>query len=117
MNVSVDHEMEMSEEIRMLSLIRCPEIVRYFGADVRDGTLKIVMELCELGSIGGLLRLPGCQGLQEQQLSYVVHSVLQGLHYLHSGKKLHRDVKAGNILLTKDLHVKLADFGISSELS
>ena len=41
MNVSVDHEMEMSEEIRMLSLIRCPEIVRYFGADVRDGTLKV----------------------------------------------------------------------------
>eukprot|EP00397_Hematodinium_sp_SG-2012_P012438 GEMP01012608.1.p1 GENE.GEMP01012608.1~~GEMP01012608.1.p1 ORF type:complete len:301 (+),score=46.84 GEMP01012608.1:137-1039(+) len=122
MSVSLDHEdrayQDMREEIRILSLIRCPQIVRYFGADIGEGTLKIVMEMCELGSIGGLLRLcVGQSGLQEPQISYVAHSVLLGLAYLHAGKKIHRDVKAGNILLTRDLQVKLADFGISSELT
>lgn len=72
--------------------------------------------MCDLGSIGGLLRQCSC-GLKETQISYIADSVLLGLDYLHSGKKIHRDVKAGNILLTRDLQVKLADFGISSELA
>ncbi|CAJ1337550.1 unnamed protein product [Effrenium voratum] len=42
--------------------------------------------------------------------------VLLGLQYLHDGKKIHRDVKAGNILLTKAFQPKLADFGISCQL-
>jgi len=39
-----------------------------------------------------------------------------GLQYLHDGKKIHRDVKSGNILVTQDCEVKLGDFGISCQL-
>merc|ERR1719281_220698 len=45
-----------------------------------------------------------------------MHEVLIGLKYLHDGKKIHRDVKAGNILITKAFRPKLADFGISCQL-
>lgn len=42
--------------------------------------------------------------------------MLSGLNYLHNTKKIHRDVKAGNVLINHQGAVKLADFGVSAEL-
>jgi len=55
--------------------------------------------------------------LTEQQIAIVMQQSLRGLHYLHSIKKIHRDIKSGNILLNHDGDCKLADFGVSAELA
>ncbi|KAK4129075.1 Pkinase-domain-containing protein [Parathielavia appendiculata] len=72
------------------------------------------MEFCSGGSCADLMK-PGLIG--EDYIAIIVRELLLGLDYLHSDKKLHRDIKAANILLSANGQVKLADFGVSGQLS
>merc|ERR1711998_531820 len=54
--------------------------------------------------------------LSEDEVAAVALGMLRGLKYLESKKKLHRDIKAGNVLIDSEGNVKLADFGVSSQL-
>lgn len=56
-----------------------------------------------------------CRGLSEPEIRHVCYCVLHAITFLHSRYVIHRDIKAGNILLTAEGHVKLADFGVSAK--
>lgn len=55
--------------------------------------------------------------MQEEWIQVILKETLQGLHYLHESKQIHRDVKAGNILVNSDGDIKLADFGVAGWMS
>ena len=78
--------------------------------------VQIVMQYCGAGSVADLMAITGCT-LTEPEIAEVLAAVLKGLEYLHSHKLIHRDLKAGNVLLTEDGAAKLADFGVSAQLS
>ena len=74
------------------------------------------MEYCGAGSICDIMAICDIT-LSEAEIRVVCKKALQGLDYLHSQQRIHRDIKAGNILLTDAGECKLADFGVSAELT
>jgi serine/threonine protein kinase len=107
---------DLQNEIDILKAAgNCEYVVRYYGAYLKENYLMIVMEYCDGGSVLDLMQVCD-RPLTEQQISAVCCHVLQGLHHMHSNKILHRDIKAGNVLLMGDGMAKLADFGVSTKL-
>uniref|UniRef100_A0A8C5PQT9 Mitogen-activated protein kinase kinase kinase kinase 1 n=1 Tax=Leptobrachium leishanense TaxID=445787 RepID=A0A8C5PQT9_9ANUR len=102
-------------EVLMLKGCSHRNIVAYYSSYIRMNKLWICMEYCGGGSLQDLYQVTGA--LTEQQVAYVSRETLQGLCYLHNQGKIHRDIKGANILLNDKGDVKLADFGISAQLT
>lgn len=105
----------IEREILMMRDCVHPNIVAFYGSYIRRDKLWICMEYCGGGSLQDMYYATG--PLPERSISYVSREVLRGLHYLHSTGKMHRDVKGANILLSEAGDVKLADFGISAQIT
>uniref|UniRef100_A0A672YMP3 Serine/threonine-protein kinase TAO3 n=1 Tax=Sphaeramia orbicularis TaxID=375764 RepID=A0A672YMP3_9TELE len=103
---------DIIKEVKFLGQLRHPNTIEYKGCYLKDNTAWLVMEYC-LGSASDLLEVHK-KPLQEVEIAAITHGALLGLAYLHSHNMIHRDIKAGNILLTELGQVKLADFGSAS---
>ncbi|KAM3615732.1 uncharacterized protein V6R79_007004 [Siganus canaliculatus] len=105
----------IQQEIIIVKSCKHPNIVAYYGSYIRANKLWICMEFCGGGSLQDVYHVTG--PLSEPQIAYVCREMLQGLDYLHAQKKIHRDIKGANILLNDHGEVKLADFGISAQIT
>ncbi|UPX17813.1 Non-specific serine/threonine protein kinase [Ascochyta rabiei] len=101
-------------EIMILSGLNSQFVTKYYGSYLHGSDLWIVMEFCSGGSCADLMK-PG--PLAEAEIAIMLKELLMGLTYLHEDHKLHRDIKAANILVSASGQVKLADFGVSGQLS
>jgi len=107
----------IQQEILMMKDCRHSNIVAYFGSYLRKDKLWICMEYCGGGSLQDIYHITG--PLSEKQIAFMCRETLQGLAYLHSmhPPRMHRDIKGANILLTENADVKLADFGVSAQIT
>lgn len=105
----------IQQEIVMMRDCRHPNIISYYGSYLRHDKLWICMEYCGGGSLQDIYQVTG--PLTEVQIAYMCRETLLGLSYLHSMGKIHRDIKGANILLTEKGDVKLADFGVSAQIT
>ncbi|XP_034754362.1 mitogen-activated protein kinase kinase kinase kinase 3-like [Etheostoma cragini] len=105
----------VQQEIIMMKDCKHSNIVAYFGSYLRRDKLWISMEYCGGGSLQDIYHITG--PLSESQIAYMSRETLQGLYYLHNKGKMHRDIKGANILLTDNGYVKLADFGVSAQIT
>uniref|UniRef100_A0A673XBY1 Mitogen-activated protein kinase kinase kinase kinase n=1 Tax=Salmo trutta TaxID=8032 RepID=A0A673XBY1_SALTR len=116
MNSPTGEDFEVvQQEIIMMKDCKHSNIVAYFGSYLRRDKLWISMEFCGGGSLQDIYHVTG--PLSESQIAYMSRETLQGLYYLHNKGKMHRDIKGANILLTDNGYVKLADFGVSAQIT
>uniref|UniRef100_A0A6Q2XG27 non-specific serine/threonine protein kinase n=1 Tax=Esox lucius TaxID=8010 RepID=A0A6Q2XG27_ESOLU len=90
------------------------EIIGELGDGAFGKVYKIMIEFCPGGAVDAIM-LELDRGLMEPQIKVICRQMLEALVYLHSMKIIHRDLKAGNILLTLEGDIKLADFGVSAK--
>jgi eukaryotic-like serine/threonine-protein kinase len=88
-----------------------PNIVTVFDVGEEDGLSYIAMELVEGVSLEDVLESD--QVLSESTILHIARQVADALDYAHQRGIVHRDIKPGNILVTQDGRVKVADFGIA----
>ncbi|RDX84194.1 Serine/threonine-protein kinase fray2, partial [Mucuna pruriens] len=105
---------DIRREAQTMSLIEHPNVVRAFCSFVVERSLWVVMGFMAQGSCLHLMKAAYPEGFEEAAIGSILKETLKALEYLHRHGHIHRDVKAGNILLDSNGQVKLADFGVSA---
>ncbi|KAL8050875.1 hypothetical protein ABFX02_06G108300 [Erythranthe guttata] len=106
---------QLGQEIVLLSRLRHPNIVQYYGSESVGDKLYIYLEYVSGGSIHKILQEYGKLG--ESAIRSYTQQILSGLAFLHAKNTVHRDIKGANILVDPNGRVKLADFGMAKHIA
>ncbi|XP_023947816.2 serine/threonine-protein kinase PLK4 [Bicyclus anynana] len=104
------------QEVTIHSRLKHPAILELYTFFEDAHYVYLVLELAHNGELAKHFKLGTC-GLSEKAASDIFRQVLSGVLYLHTHNIIHRDLSLNNLLLTKDLNVKIADFGLATQLN
>ena len=108
------------QELKLMKLLAHPNIVGYHDSFLinRDRHMCIVMDYCDGGDLAQRLAAAKRAGrsLPEDQIMHWFVQLVFGLHFMHTNKVLHRDIKTSNLFLLHDGRAVLGDLGISKRL-
>jgi serine/threonine-protein kinase OSR1/STK39 len=108
---------DIRKEINIMQSCRHPNVVSYFVSFTNESDLWLVMPLLEGGSVSDVMKQNFSEGIKDESLiASILKQVIEALQYFHSQNQIHRDIKAGNILIDKDGQVYLSDFGVSAQI-
>uniref|UniRef100_A0A669QED9 Mitogen-activated protein kinase kinase kinase 1 n=2 Tax=Phasianus colchicus TaxID=9054 RepID=A0A669QED9_PHACC len=106
----------LREEIRMMSHLNHPNIIRMLGATCEKSNYNLFIEWMAGGSVAHLLSKYGA--FKESVIINYTEQLLRGLSYLHENQIIHRDVKGANLLIDSTGHrLRIADFGAAARLA
>ncbi|GLI67276.1 hypothetical protein VaNZ11_011460 [Volvox africanus] len=106
------------DEARLLAQLNHPYVIRYYDSFMdAENRLNIIMEYASKGTVKGLLKNFRGRPMPEDAVWRIIIQTLLGLHYLHSKKIIHRDIKAANLFIDANDNIKIGDLGIARALS
>ncbi|KAG0233964.1 hypothetical protein BGW41_001262, partial [Actinomortierella wolfii] len=105
------HQANIRQEIDLLEKLRDRYIIQFYGTTYHENKLVLVMDFAEGGSLQ--------RAIERRQLDWpnkirIAQEIIQGLAFIHHQNILHRDLKSGNVLLTRHMEVRLCDFGLAT---
>ncbi|KAG0252561.1 hypothetical protein DFQ27_007993 [Actinomortierella ambigua] len=107
----VKQELTIQTEVQLLERLRDRHIIQFYGTTYHDGMLILVMDYADGGSLQGAIK----RGTLDWPAKIrIAQEIVRGLDYIHQENVLHRDLKSGNVLLTKAMEAKLCDFGMAT---
>ncbi|XP_031739382.1 serine/threonine-protein kinase BLUS1 isoform X4 [Cucumis sativus] len=101
-------------EVQTMILVDHPNVLKSHCSFVNGHDLWIVMPYMSGGSCLHILKAAYPDGFEEVVIATVLREVLKGVEYLHNHGHIHRDIKAGNVLIDSRGGIKLGDFGVSA---
>ncbi|CAH0720863.1 unnamed protein product, partial [Brenthis ino] len=104
------------QEVTIHSRLKHPAILELYTFFEDAHYVYLVLELAHNGELAKHFKL-GTRGLSEKAAADIFRQVVSGVLYLHTHNIIHRDLSLNNLLLTKDLNVKIADFGLATQLN
>ena len=90
-------------QVQVMAALDHPNVVRYFDSFLDDGKLNIIMEYCDQGDLQQYLKkhAQGKVFVPEERIWSIFLQITVSLHYLHSQRILHRDMKSANVFMCK----------------
>ncbi|XP_067945471.1 serine/threonine-protein kinase PLK4-like, partial [Watersipora subatra] len=106
----------VKKEVEIHSRLKHPSILELYSFCEDSNYVYLILEMCSKGELYSYVS-EQTTPLSYQQVKKFMEEVVSGMQYLHTHAILHRDLSLTNLLLTEDLHVKIADFGLATKLS
>ena len=100
------------KEIKIHSQLDHPNIVKLYKVFEDIKNMFLVMELCNNGTLSQIIE--NRKKLSLVEAKYYLKNLVEGLKYIHSQKIVHRDLKPANLVISNNMELKIADFGLAS---
>ncbi|KAF9970191.1 hypothetical protein BGZ73_007195 [Actinomortierella ambigua] len=113
---SIKHDLDrkiVQKEIEVLQKLRYRHIIQFYRTHEEGDCIYLLMELAEKGSLAHAINKGEIAHDDWTTKMRLAHEMAQGLAYIHQEKVFHRDLKSANVLLTKNMEVRLGDFGMA----
>ncbi|XP_061163972.1 serine/threonine-protein kinase PLK4-like [Saccostrea echinata] len=104
------------KEVEIHSRLKHPSILELYNYFEDSNYVYLVLEICLNGELNRYLKA-NCKVLTEDEAQHFMRQIVEGMLYLHSHGILHRDLTLANLLLTRNMNVKIADFGLATQLT
>ncbi|XP_052280254.1 serine/threonine-protein kinase PLK4-like isoform X2 [Dreissena polymorpha] len=106
----------VKKEVEIHSRLKHPSILELYNYFEDNNYVYLILEMCHNGELHRYLK-SNCKVLSEDEARHYMKQIIEGMFYLHSYGILHRDLTLANLLLSKDMDVKIADFGLATRLN
>ncbi|XP_070613807.1 serine/threonine-protein kinase PLK4-like isoform X4 [Erythrolamprus reginae] len=105
----------VQNEVKIHCQLKHPSILELYNYFEDSNYVYLILEMCHNGEMSRYLKNRK-NHFSEEEVRNFMHQIITGMLYLHSHGILHRDLTLSNLLLTNNMNIKIADFGLATQL-